>query len=110
MPDTAPITLQTVLVASPDLMASEVDGELVMMHVEKGSYYGLDPVAARIWESLKEPKSVDEVCTLMMQRYDVDEATCVAQALADPHVQRFLEGRPLRKQIYVRGKLLNLVV
>ena len=82
MPDTAPITLQTVLVASPDLMASEVDGELVMMHVEKGSYYGLDPVAARIWQALQEPKSVDEVCALMMQRYDVDEATCRSEVTA----------------------------
>ncbi len=41
---------------------------------------------------------------------DADEAACVAIALGDPQVQRFIEGRPLRKQIYVRGKLLNLVV
>jgi leucyl-tRNA synthetase len=41
---------------------------------------------------------------------DADEQACVAIALADAQVQRFLEGRELRKKIYVRGKLLNLVV
>jgi leucyl-tRNA synthetase len=40
---------------------------------------------------------------------DADEATVREAALADPNVQRFMEGRPLRKFIYVRGKLANVV-
>ncbi len=31
-------------------------------------------------------------------------------ALADPHVQRFLDGKPLRKAIFVPDRLVNLVV
>ena len=33
-----------------------------------------------------------------------------AIALADPNVQRFVEGKPLRKAIVVPNKLVNLVV
>jgi leucyl-tRNA synthetase len=39
-----------------------------------------------------------------------DEATVREAALADANVQRFMEGRPLRKFVYVPGKLANLVV
>jgi leucyl-tRNA synthetase len=33
-----------------------------------------------------------------------------AQALADTQVQRFLEGKPVKKLIVVPGKLINIVV
>jgi hypothetical protein len=82
MADVSPITLDTVLVASPGLMASEVDGELVMMHIDKGTYYGLDPVAARIYQALAEPKSVGEVCELMLQKFEVDPDTCRTEVLS----------------------------
>jgi leucyl-tRNA synthetase len=39
-----------------------------------------------------------------------DEATVREAALADANVQRFMEGRPLRKFVYVPGKLANVVV
>jgi len=39
-----------------------------------------------------------------------DEATVREAALADANVQRFMEGRPVRKFVYVAGKLANVVV
>jgi leucyl-tRNA synthetase len=39
-----------------------------------------------------------------------DEATVREAALADPNVQRFMEGKPVRKFVYVPGKLANVVV
>ncbi len=39
-----------------------------------------------------------------------DEATVLAAALADPEVQKSLAGKPLKKQIYVKGRMVNLVV
>jgi leucyl-tRNA synthetase len=41
---------------------------------------------------------------------DADEAAARDAALADANVQKFTEGKPIRKAIYVRGKLVNLVV
>ncbi|HSD53036.1 MAG TPA: leucine--tRNA ligase, partial [Burkholderiales bacterium] len=41
---------------------------------------------------------------------EADEAEVREAALADANVQRFIEGRPVRKFIYVRGKLANVVV
>ncbi len=39
-----------------------------------------------------------------------DEATAVAGATTDPAVQKFLEGKTIRKVIYVQDRLLNLVI
>jgi leucyl-tRNA synthetase len=39
-----------------------------------------------------------------------DEATVREAALADSNVQRFMEGKPMRKFVYVPGKLANVVV
>ena len=39
-----------------------------------------------------------------------DEAQVRAAALADEGVQKYMEGRPVKKFVYVRGKLANVVV
>ena len=41
---------------------------------------------------------------------DADNDSVVAVAVAEPNVQRFIEGKTLRKQIVVPGRLVNLVV
>ncbi len=41
---------------------------------------------------------------------DASEDTVREAALADENVQRFMEGRPVRKFVYVPGKLANVVV
>jgi leucyl-tRNA synthetase len=39
-----------------------------------------------------------------------DEATVREAALADEGVQKYVDGKPIRKFVYVRGKLANIVV
>ena len=41
---------------------------------------------------------------------DADKETIIEQALAQPNVVRFTDGKEIVKQIYVPGKILNLVV
>ncbi len=41
---------------------------------------------------------------------DADEATVNAAALADEGIAKFIDGKPLRKVIYVPGRLINIVV
>lgn len=41
---------------------------------------------------------------------DADESTVRDAALAEPNVVKFMEGKPVRKFVYVRGKLANVVV
>lgn len=82
MADEQTVTLETVVTANSGLMVSEVDGELVMMDIEKGTYYGLDPVAARIWQAVGQPTRVADVCAQMLEQFDVDQDRCEAEVLA----------------------------
>jgi leucyl-tRNA synthetase len=41
---------------------------------------------------------------------DSDEATVRAAALADERVQKFMDGKPVRRVIVVPGKLVNVVI
>jgi leucyl-tRNA synthetase len=40
----------------------------------------------------------------------IDEVAAIELALADPHVQAQIDGKSIRKQIYVPDKLVNLVI
>jgi leucyl-tRNA synthetase len=40
---------------------------------------------------------------------DVTQETALTAALADEHIRKFVGDQPLRKVVFVRGKLLNLV-
>jgi hypothetical protein len=63
-------------VRRPGLDAVEMDGELVMMGLEQGEYFGMRGVAASIWQHLDEPRNVDELCTLVAEEYETTPAEC----------------------------------
>jgi len=56
--------------------ATEVDGENVILDLEEGVYYGLNPVGARIWEQIQEPARIGEVATAIAEEYDVSYEQC----------------------------------
>ena len=41
---------------------------------------------------------------------DASEAAILAAAKTDDKVQAFLAGKPIKREIYVKGRLVNLVV
>ncbi len=57
-------------------ISGRLDNELVMMDIEKGKYFSLNPVATRIWELLENPIDLNELCLLLQKEYDVSEVTC----------------------------------
>lgn len=60
-----------------------IDGELddsqVMMHIEKGKYFGLNPVGKRIWELIAQPKSFSEITQCLLSEFDVTEEQCTRE-------------------------------
>lgn len=61
---------------SGELLETEVDGELVALDVERGKCYGLNAIGTEIWALLGEETSVAAIRDTLVQRYDIDEATC----------------------------------
>ena len=55
-----------------EVMDRSVGDETVILDLESGTYYGLDPVGARMWKLLAEGKTLGEVCDTLLEEYDVE--------------------------------------
>lgn len=76
------LTPETTLVRAPGLVAAEMDGDVVMMSVERGQYYGLGAVGGRVWELMERPISIGLIARTVSSEYAVDEAACLADILS----------------------------
>ena len=80
------ITLDTKLSRNSDILYAPVNTEeAVMMSVGAGKYYGLNAVAARIWELLEQPMTLAQLCAQLCEEFEVDMQTCEAAVLKFAH-------------------------
>jgi len=80
--DTPAFSPGTVVVAARDQVSADLEGEAVILNLGDGVYYGLDGVGARVWELLREPRSVDDLAAAVAAEYQVDRASALADLLA----------------------------
>jgi Coenzyme PQQ synthesis protein D (PqqD) len=66
----------------PDIIAAEVDQDLVMVSVASGFYYGVSDVARDIWEAIERPTKVSDLVNDLTASYDVDRSSCEEQTLS----------------------------
>lgn len=57
---------------SETAMGELVDGELVLLNMDSGEYFGLNPTGTRIWELLGEHGDLDRVHEALVRQYAVD--------------------------------------
>jgi hypothetical protein len=57
-------------------ISGRLHDELVMMDIDQGMYFSLNPVATRIWDLLEEASGVDELCSKLIEEFDVDAGQC----------------------------------
>ncbi len=72
------LTPETSLIRNPDLIATDMDGDTVMMSIERGEYFGIGGVGSRVWELLAQPVSIVQLTDTICAEYEVDAATCQA--------------------------------
>jgi hypothetical protein len=78
----AAISSATVISRSPAVLTAEVDGEIVMMSIEQGRYFGLDDIGSDIWKRLEQPCSFATLVDRLVSDYDADQATIAADVEA----------------------------
>ena len=67
-----PLSLQSVVVAGARQVSCDLAGEAAILHLGSGTYYGLDPVGARIWALVQQPTRVDRIKDMLLNEYDVE--------------------------------------
>jgi hypothetical protein len=67
---------ETVITAAARQVSCDLADEAVVLSLERDVYYGLNPVAARVWSLLRQPRTVSEVRDVLLSEYDVERDRC----------------------------------
>lgn len=72
------LSTTTSLRLSPHQSSSALGDETVVLNVDAGAYYELDPVGSFVWALLRgeQPVAVGDIEEKIRQTFDVDAATC----------------------------------
>jgi len=73
-------------VNAPQVIAENIDGEVVLVNLEQGTYYSTDRVGADLWDLIEAGHSVGAMRAAIRARYDADSgaiAAAVSGFLAD---------------------------
>ncbi|ULO10589.1 lasso peptide biosynthesis PqqD family chaperone [Paenibacillus sp. 19GGS1-52] len=79
------LSLESVLVQQAGNIASDMDGEKVMLNVKNGKYYNLGEVGGEIWNALASPAPVSLVVETIKDNFEV------SAELAERDVFSFLQ-------------------
>ncbi len=71
----------TVMVAQ-EQVSTDLGGEIAILHLKAGTYYGLDDVGARIWSLIQEPTTVEEIRDILVNEYEVEPGRCESDLIA----------------------------
>jgi|GEM_PF-178386 hypothetical protein len=75
------ITLNTLVQRNPGLVSSRIDGDTVMMSIDNGEYYGLNPIGTKIWEIIETPVAVSQLISRLLGEFDVSPEECQADTM-----------------------------
>ena len=76
------LSVSSSVVAAKDQVSSDLGGEVAILHLEAGVYYGLDAVGARIWSLIQEPKTIGEIRDILVSEYEVGADRCESDVIA----------------------------
>jgi hypothetical protein len=65
-----------------EVVACDIEGEVALLQLRRGAYYGLDPIGARIWHLLSQPQRVAQVRDILTREFQVEEQQCERDLIA----------------------------
>src|SRR5262245_15940752 len=65
-----PITLASTFIQSQNAVFRDLDGEAVILHLDAGTYFGLNSVGTRIWQLLERDGRLTAVLDELRAEYD----------------------------------------
>jgi hypothetical protein len=70
------INNNAIISKTQNFVASDIDGQAVMMNIENSKYYGMDETGTRIWELIDVRPSFGQIIDTLLSEYHVDKPTC----------------------------------
>lgn len=70
------LSIQSVVVAASEHVSCPLGKEAAILNLKNDVYYGLDPVGARVWTLLREPRRVSDIRDALLDEYQVETDRC----------------------------------
>lgn len=58
------------------ILFKELAGETVLLNLNTGVYFGLDPIGTRIWHLVQAGRSLSQILAALLDEFDVEPARC----------------------------------
>lgn len=68
--------LETRVVVSSKQISCDLADEAVVLNLEDGIYYGLNPVASCVWGLVQKPRTIRELREALLSEFDIEESIC----------------------------------
>ena len=77
------VAMNTRLVRSPDILQARLgESEFALLGAEASKYFGIEGSASTIWSLLKKEQSLQSICDVLAESYDVPADVCARDAAA----------------------------
>lgn len=76
------INLQSIVQQSEKVLGTDLEDEILILHVGSGKYLNMDDVGADIWRMIKRPQRVEAIIDHLISEYDVDRDVCETEVLS----------------------------
>ena len=70
----AELTLDSRVVVPESIVAREVAGETVILDLDSGTYFGLNPTGTDMWRAIAAGGSLADALAIVEREYEVDPA------------------------------------
>ena len=87
-------TTNQAITVENSVLFQAIGGEVVLLDIESGEYYGLNEVGSRIWTLIHEGRTASGILSTMLKEYDVSEnvlATDIKQFLLELQAKRIIQ-------------------
>jgi hypothetical protein len=77
----SPLTLDTALVVSEDVVTQELEGEMVLLSLDRAEYFGLNATGTVVWNGLVSGRGLREIASVIVEQFTVDAERATADVL-----------------------------
>jgi hypothetical protein len=74
--------ITSTVVVAPEHLSARLGSETVVLGIEKGVYFGLDEIAASVWDRIQTPAAIVDLRDSIVSEYEVDPSTCERDLVA----------------------------
>ncbi|MEM6576916.1 MAG: PqqD family protein [Pseudomonadota bacterium] len=89
-------------IARKNVVDCDIGGERALLHLDHNTYFTVNQTATLLWLSLSEPKTIDELVSVMTETFDVEpdlarsDIQTLLQAMADEEIVETVSRQDVR--------------